>query len=107
MPIRSMTGFARVSRSTPQGELTLSLKSVNHKGLDLHLHMPMELDSAEPALRSLLRKRLTRGHVQLTVHLKRNAASAPAAGINESMLRAWIESFRAAAARFGIDSQPD
>ena len=54
MPIRSMTGFARVSRSTPQGELTLSIKSVNHKGLDLHLHMPVELDSAEPALRAAL-----------------------------------------------------
>src|SRR5436190_19633810 len=107
MPIRSMTGFARVSRSTPQGELTLSLKSVNHKGLDLHLHMPMELDSAEPALRSLLRKRLSRGHIQVTVHLKRNSSNAPSSAINEPMLRAWLESFRAAAAQFGLDSQPD
>jgi len=107
MPIRSMTGFARVSRSTPQGELTLSLKSVNHKGLDLHLHMPMDLDSAEPALRSILRKRLSRGHIQVTVHLKRNSSNTPSSAINEPMLRAWLESFRAAAAQFGLDSQPD
>ena len=107
MPIRSMTGFARVSRSTPQGELTLSSKSVNHKGLDLHLHMPVELDSAEPALRAALRKRLTRGHVQVMVHFKRAGGNASSIVINEPMLRAWLESFRAAAAQFGLDSQPD
>ena len=45
MPIRSMTGFARVSRSTPFGELTLSIKTVNHRGLDLHFHMPLEFDA--------------------------------------------------------------
>lgn len=107
MPIRSMTGFARVSRPTPQGELTLSLKSVNHKGLDLHLHVPLELDAAEPALRSTLRKRLSRGHVQVMVHLKRNASAAHSSAINEPMLRAWLESFRAAATQFGLDTQPD
>ena len=107
MPIRSMTGFARVSRSTPQGELTLSIKSVNHKGLDLHLHMPVELDSAEPALRSALRKRLTRGHVQVMVHFKRAGGNSSSIVINEPMLRAWLESFRAAASQFGLDSQPD
>lgn len=108
MPIRSMTGFARVSRSTPQGEFTLSLKSVNHKGLDLHLHLPVELDSVEPALRSVLRKRLTRGHVQVMVHLKRNPLNgAAAATINEPMLRAWVESFRAAASLLGLNAEPD
>lgn len=107
MPIRSMTGFARVSRSTPQGELTLSIKSVNHKGLDLHLHLPLELDSAEPALRAALRKRLTRGHIQVMVHFKRAGGNSSSIVINEPMLRAWLESFRAAAAQFGLDSQPD
>src|SRR6266853_3667738 len=50
MPIRSMTGFARVSRSTPFGELSLSIKTVNHRGLDMHFHMPLEFDAIEPAL---------------------------------------------------------
>ena len=62
MPIRSMTGYARVSRSLPSGELTLTLKTVNHKGLDLHFHMPAEFDAVEPALRAAIRKRVTRGH---------------------------------------------
>ena len=104
-----MTGFARVSRSLPTGELTLTLKTVNHKGLDLHFHMPAEFDSVEPALRAAVRKCVTRGHAQVLVSMKRNAENGAAgvAVINEPLLRAWLDSFRDVAARFGIESQPD
>lgn len=107
MPIRSMTGFARVSRPASSGELTLSIKTVNHRGLDMHFHMPMELDAVEPALRTLLRKRVTRGHVQVQVHYKKNPVSGGAGAINEPLLRAWVDSFRAAADKLGLDSVPD
>jgi uncharacterized protein (TIGR00255 family) len=107
MPIRSMTGFARVSRSTPLGELTLSIKAVNHRGLDMHFHMPLELDGAEPALRAALRKRVVRGHVQLQIFFKRTATAAGGTAINESLLRIWLETFRDAAERFGLESKPD
>ena len=109
MPIRSMTGFARVSRSLPSGELTLAIKSVNHKGLDLHFHMPPDFDGVEPALRAAIRKRIVRGHVQVQVSFKRHAdaESAGPAVINEPLLRAWLDSFRDVAARFEIDSKPD
>jgi uncharacterized protein (TIGR00255 family) len=113
MPIRSMTGFARVSRSLPLGELTLTIKTVNHRGLDLHFHMPVEFDAVEPALRAAIRKRISRGHVQIQVSLKRSAQAGAAGSdagvcaINEPLLRAWLDSFRDVAARFGIDSKPD
>jgi uncharacterized protein (TIGR00255 family) len=107
MPIRSMTGFARVARSTPSGELTLTIKTVNHKGLDMHFHVPAEFDGVEPALRSAIRKRVVRGHVQVQVHFKRNGAAPGALNINEPMLSAWLESFHQIAKRLGIDSKPD
>ena len=107
MPIRSMTGFARVSRSVPAGELTLSIKTVNHRGLDLHFHMPMEFDAIEPALRAAIRKRVSRGHVQVQVFFKRTAESAGAASVNEAMLRSWLDSFHDIAARYHLDSKPD
>jgi uncharacterized protein (TIGR00255 family) len=71
--------------------------------------MPAEFDGVEPALRAAIRKRVTRGHVQVQVSLKQNAENraASAAVINEPLLRAWLDSFRDVAARFGIDSQPD
>ncbi len=34
-----MTGFARVHKATEHGEITVTLKSVNHRGLDLHFHL--------------------------------------------------------------------
>ncbi|HTA47383.1 MAG TPA: YicC/YloC family endoribonuclease [Bryobacteraceae bacterium] len=107
MPIRSMTGFARVSRATPFGELTLSIKTVNHRGLDMHFHMPLEFDGVEPALRKAVRARVQRGHVQLQVYFKRAAESNGAAIINEPLLKAWLDSFRDVAERLGIDCQPD
>lgn len=107
MPIRSMTGFARVSRATPFGELTLSIKTVNHRGLDMHFHMPLEFDGVEPALRKAVRARVQRGHVQLQVYFKLTADGTGAPLVNESLLRGWLESFRDAAQRFGIECQPD
>jgi uncharacterized protein (TIGR00255 family) len=107
MPVRSMTGFARVSRSTPFGELTLSMKTVNHRGLDMHFHMPLEFDAVEPALRAAVRKRVARGHVQLQVSFKRAGGPAASNTINEPLLRAWLEAFREIADRFGIESKPD
>jgi uncharacterized protein YicC (UPF0701 family) len=35
-----MTGFARVRKTVPEGEIVLSVKSVNHRALDLHFHLP-------------------------------------------------------------------
>jgi uncharacterized protein (TIGR00255 family) len=107
MPIRSMTGYARVSRSTPSGELTLSIKTVNHRGLDMHFHMPGEFDGVEPALRAAVRKRVARGHVQVQVFFKRTAGPAAANVINEQLLRSWLAAFRDIAERFGIESRPD
>ena len=107
MAIRSMTGFARVSRSIPSGELTLSIKTVNHRGLDMHFHMPSEFDGIEPALRASVRKRVSRGHVQIQLFFRRTAESSEAASINEPLLIAWLASFRDFAERFGIESKPD
>ncbi|HEY4084548.1 MAG TPA: YicC/YloC family endoribonuclease [Bryobacteraceae bacterium] len=110
MPIRSMTGFARVSRSLPSGELTLTIKTVNHRGLDLHFHMPMDFDAIEPALRAAIRKRVVRGHAQIMVSFKRAASPAgdSSFAINEAMLQGWFSAFRAAAAQLGLQGQqPD
>ena len=107
MSIRSMTGFARISRALPSGELTLSLKTVNHRGLDLHFHMPPEFDAVEPSLRASIRKRISRGHVQVQLHFRRNSESSALAAINEALLKAWLDSFQAVSERYGIESKPD
>jgi uncharacterized protein (TIGR00255 family) len=105
-----MTGFARVSRSLPSGELTLTIKTVNHRGLDLHFHMPLDFDAIEPALRAAIRKRVVRGHAQILIGYKRASAAGGDStfAINDAMLQEWFRAYHAAAEQLGLDSQaPD
>ena len=59
-PVRSMTGYSLVRKQTEAGELTLSLRSVNHRGLDLHFHLGSELAVFENGMRALLKQQVRR-----------------------------------------------
>ena len=102
-----MTGFARVRKPLPDGELVLSLKSVNHRALDLHFHMPLDFDQYEPALRAILKAQISRGHVQVQIQIQANNGSTASSGFNRELLRCWLDAFRAANTEFNLDSQPD
>jgi uncharacterized protein (TIGR00255 family) len=66
MPIHSMTGFARAQvRVHDQLSYAVSVKSVNHRFLDVQLRMPSGLDALEMELRRALKEQLIRGHVEL------------------------------------------
>lgn len=65
MSVRSMTGFARVRETIMGVDVVLSLKSVNHRGLDLHFYMGPEMDPFENAMRSALKRHTTRGHIDI------------------------------------------
>src|SRR5262249_37820432 len=106
MPIRSMTGFAQV-KGQVNGQLsfTLSLKSVNHRFLDLHFRMPSETDSLEMKLRRLLKEKVARGHIELSLSIDRGGAES--IGLNRELVGSYIKAFRAAAAEFGLTSEPD
>lgn len=105
MSVKSMTGFARVRRELPQGDLVVSLKTVNHRGLDLHFHMGSALDAFEPAIRTLLKSRVSRGHVQVQISF---ASSRNGEGnLNYELLESWLNSFRAASHKYGLKCEPD
>jgi uncharacterized protein (TIGR00255 family) len=104
--VRSMTGFAQVRRQTDLGELSLSLRSVNHRGLDLHFHLGGEFPQFESAMRALLKEGIGRGHVEIRVYLTRSEA-ASGVGFNREVLKAYAEAFRAAAAELQADCKLD
>jgi len=70
--VKSMTAFTRVEHSDDTGALTLELRSVNHRFLDLSLRMPEELRAQEQAIRELVSKRLTRGKVDINLRFVRS-----------------------------------
>lgn len=105
-PIRSMTGFARVRRQTGAGEVVLSLRSVNHRGLDLHFHLAPELDPYEPAMRKAITAQVARGHIDVRASVKREAGQSLAAW-NRPLMEAWLAAFREAREQFGLTTEPD
>ncbi|MGA9039620.1 MAG: YicC/YloC family endoribonuclease [Terriglobales bacterium] len=106
MPIRSMTGFAQ-TKGQMNGQIgfTLSLKSVNHRFLDLHFRLPSNSDALEMKLRRLFKEKLARGHLELTLNLERNGNEA--FSLNRELVGGYIQAFRAAATEFGLPADPD
>jgi uncharacterized protein (TIGR00255 family) len=100
-----MTGFARIRKAIEDGEVTVSLKSVNHRGLDLHFHLPPELDPLENEIRGVIRGGMGRGHLQIHIALTR--ATVAGSSLNRALLDNYLRAFREAAAAYQIDGQPD
>ena len=110
MAIRSMTGYARVAGKVEGGRaFTLSLKSVNHRFLDLQFRLPSESDGLEVKLRRFLKEKLTRGHVDVTVSLDRAGEEGTAIElvVNREIVGGYVQAFRAAAKEFGVSGEPD
>ena len=75
-PVASMTGFASAARPTALGQLTLDLRSVNSRFLDLLLRLPDELRVLEPMLRETIAGRLSRGKVECRINIVRGVGAA-------------------------------
>lgn len=105
MPVRSMTGFAQVRSQHEQVAFTLSLKSVNHRYLDLSFRLPSDCDALEMRLRRLLKEKMGRGHVDVTLAIERGGASG--GEFNRELVSSYISAFRAAAAEFSLNADPD
>ena len=105
-PLRSMTGYAVVRRQTAAGELTLSLRSVNHRGLDLQFHQSSDMAMFENAIRSVIKRQVARGHVEVRMFLTREEATVRAS-YNRVLVARYVEAFRAAAKELGLQGAPD
>jgi uncharacterized protein (TIGR00255 family) len=101
-----MTGFARVKKIAEDREIVLSLKSVNHRGLDMHFHLPPEVDALENEIRGIVKGGVVRGHLQINLTLTRTAGDT--AGLNRSLLALYMNAFRDAAELYQVaGQQPD
>ena len=105
-PIYSMTGFARITgRVSESLGFTLSLKSVNHRFLDLHIRMPGGTESLELQLRRELKQKLIRGHIEVTLNLDRGQSSE--ASYDAGLIESYLSAFHAASVRHGLSGAPD
>ncbi len=89
--IYSMTGFASISREFDGGVLTMELRAVNHRYLDLQLRMPEELRVMESSLREKISAVVTRGKVECRINLNLSAGNTQTLEMNQALLRSLVQ----------------
>jgi uncharacterized protein (TIGR00255 family) len=86
--IKSMTGFAAVSREDERATVAVTVRALNHRYLDLQLRVPQSLAAMEAEIRSLVAKRIARGRVELGIALQLRQVPGVEVEFNESFGRA-------------------
>jgi uncharacterized protein (TIGR00255 family) len=66
-PIQSMTGFGHAEHTLPQGSLRAEIRTVNHRFLNLQVRLPLGWEAMQSGVDRLIRQRLKRGHVSVTI----------------------------------------
>ena len=100
--ISSMTGFGRATVASDGREITIELKSVNHRYLDLAFRMPRHIGFIEDVLRQLLTEQLSRGHVDIFVNYRNTRTDARTVVIDEALMGAYLSAARKAAAQYEL-----
>jgi len=86
--IKSMTGFASLTRDDETATVSVTIRAVNHRFLDLQLRIPPSLAAAESRIRALAQKHVSRGRVELSVGVQPRRVPAPEVELNEAFLEA-------------------
>ena len=86
--IKSMTGFASLTNEDPAASIGVTLKSVNHRFLDLQLRTPGSLAALESRMRALVQSRVARGRVELAITVQPRRESSVEVELNEAFLNA-------------------
>jgi uncharacterized protein (TIGR00255 family) len=103
--LRSMTGYAQAHAVENGWSLRVSLRSVNHRFLDLHLRVPEGFERLEPTMRRIVREHLRRGHVDLTVQYE--MAGPAAVGVNQEVAAAYMRAVKELREKFAMRDEPD
>jgi uncharacterized protein (TIGR00255 family) len=82
--ITSMTGFASATHEAESATTSVTVKTVNHRFLDVQLRVPSTLAAAENALRTQIQQRLARGRVEVTVAVQSRRATTPIVELDEA-----------------------
>jgi uncharacterized protein (TIGR00255 family) len=93
--VRSMTGHGSASAATDLGNVTVELRTVNHRGFKCSLRTPESLAGCESKIESVIRDYLHRGAVNLTIGVEREQGQTPVQ-INEAVLAGYIRQCHAA-----------
>ena len=100
--ISSMTGYGTASGESGKLTLTVEMKSVNNRFLDVSVRLPRIYSFAEEAVKGLVQKRLVRGKVDVFVNIDASRDDSVVIRLNEPVLKAYRNAIREMREQWGI-----
>lgn len=100
--VRSMTGYGRNQQKIGPRDITVEIKSVNHRFFEFSARVPRNCGYLEEKLKSFLQGRVARGKVEASVSIQTTEGDATRVELNEEMAAAYIHSLRQAGAALGL-----
>jgi uncharacterized protein (TIGR00255 family) len=90
----SMTGFGRGTQTTSEYNISIDIKSVNHRYLDFYFKVPKAYTFLEEKLRRMIAGKINRGKLELTVNVEKVATPEAKVGLNRTMVSAYLAAIR-------------
>lgn len=104
--IQSMTGFGKAMSELENRKITVEIKSLNSKQLDLSVRLPNVYKEHEMTLRNLISRQLERGKVDFLIYVE-NLGTETSTQINQSVVEAYYNQIKDSADKLGIDVPHD
>ena len=102
--IKSMTGFGRAEVLTPERKITVEIRSVNHRYLDMNIKMPKKLGFFEAEIRSLLKSYMQRGKVDVFITYEDYTLNNAALKYNKELAREYLGYLKQMSEEFGLEN---
>ena len=94
--MKSMTGFATAAHDDDAGSLSVTLRAVNHRFLDLQVRLPQAIADFEPRVRAAIQQRIARGRIEVQLSLQARGGPTPVVELNDGFVRALTAAIDAA-----------
>lgn len=102
--IKSMTGFGRCELSEGERKVSVEIKTVNHRYLDVAMKMPKKLNFFDSAIRTVLKEYLQRGKVDVFVTYEDLSESNVSLVYNQKVAEQYVKYFRQMEEQFGLEN---
>ena len=102
--VRSMTGYGKGVAENKDARVTIEMKSVNHRYLDLNVKLPKKLNFLESTVRNKISESIFRGKVDVYITLNEHSDACYQVSINDAIALKYYESISAMAEKLGIDN---
>ncbi len=102
--MKSMTAFSRAERTIESMEIRVEVRSYNSRYLDLVLRIPQSYIALEEKIKALVSEKVTRGRIEIKLHIKDDSEEACVFEVNETKAAAYHQALLRLKAMFGFDT---